>query len=248
MHPLCELDGRDIDLWAVQLCGSDFIVERCMAILSPDERARAESFLFEHHRCTYVLSRGILRELLGRYVSIPPANIRFSYGSKGKPNLVGVVPSIRFNSSNSANMGLYAMTRNCDLGVDIEKVRPLQDMQQIADQFFCREETRELFSLPLAERELAFFHCWSRKEAYIKAVGDGLSMPLDKFRVTLTPGDPVEFVHLGNDRKVAKEWTLHSFGAIPGYAAALAYNDAPRPLHSSPVMTATEILGLLSSP
>ena len=87
-HPLGEFDGRHIDLWAVQLCGSDFIVERRMALLSPDEKARAERFLFEHHRRTYVLSRGILRELLGRYTSILTGKIRFSYGSKSKRGLV----------------------------------------------------------------------------------------------------------------------------------------------------------------
>ena len=103
-----------LTFWAVQLCGSDFIVERRMALLSPDKKARAERFLFEHHRRTYVLSRGILRELLGRYTSIPPAKIRFSYGSKSKR---GLVPSIQFNCFPILpSWGCMPMTRNMRSG------------------------------------------------------------------------------------------------------------------------------------
>jgi 4'-phosphopantetheinyl transferase len=247
MQPLCELAGRAIELWAVQLSAPDRIVDRCVAMLSPDERARAERFRFEHHRRIYVLSRGILRGLLGQYTSIPPTDIRFSYGSKGKPNLVGVVPSIQFNSSTSGIMALYAITHNCDLGVDIEQIRALQEIEQVAGRFFCHEEARQLMSLSSSDRNPAFFHCWTRKEAYVKAVGDGLSMPLDSFRVTLMPGDPMEFIHIGNDPKTARQWTLHNFDHIPGYAAAMAYRDAPRPLRSGPIMTATEILTSLES-
>jgi 4'-phosphopantetheinyl transferase len=103
---------------------------------------------------------------LGQYTSIPPANIRFSYGSKSKPSLV--VPSIQFNCSNSAIMGLYAMTRSCDLGVDIEQIRAMQDIEQVSNGYLCPEEARQLMSLPPAERNSAFFHCWTRKEAYVK--------------------------------------------------------------------------------
>ena len=120
-------------------------------------------------------------------------------------------------------------------------------MEQIAQCFFCPEEVRELLSLTPVEREVAFFRCWSRKEAYVKAVGDGLAIPLDGFRVTLTTGGPVEFVHFGNDRALANEWALHDFTAIASYAAAIAYHEAPRPLRSTPVMTVTEVLALLES-
>jgi len=241
-----ELGGRDIHVWPVQLVAPDTVVERCFVLLSSDERARAERFVFEHHRCAYVLSRGILRALLGRYISLQPADIHFSYGSKGKPHLCEFASQIRFNCSRSDGMALYAMTRHCDVGIDIEKIRPLQGMEQIALNFFCPEETRELLSLTPAERQEAFFRCWSRKEAYIKAVGDGLSIPLDGFRVTLTPGCPVEFVHLGDDRALANEWALHDFTAIDDYAAAIAYHEAPRPIRAAPVMTVPEVLASLS--
>ena len=103
---LCELAGRDIHVWAVQLFAPDIVVERCFVILSPDERARAERFVFEHHRRAYVLSRGILRALLGRYISLHPADIQFSYGSKGKPHLSEFASAIRFNCSHSDGMAL----------------------------------------------------------------------------------------------------------------------------------------------
>jgi 4'-phosphopantetheinyl transferase len=223
----------------------DAVVERCLEILSLDERVRANRYRFEDHRRSYILSRGVLRTLLGCYLSVPPANIQFSYGERGKPDLSGVTTDIRFNSSRSAGVALYAMTRHCELGVDIEKIRSLQDIEQIADRFFCSEEARELLNLPASRRESAFFNCWSRKEAYIKAVGDGLSMPLNGFRVTVKPDDPVEFVHIGNDRQVAREWTLDSIGIVPGYAAALAYRDTSRPVREAPLTTTSEILALL---
>jgi 4'-phosphopantetheinyl transferase len=244
---LCGLAGRDIHVWTVQLPAPDYVVKRCLAMLSPDERARAERFVFEHHRRAYVLSRGVLRALLGRYISLQPAAIQFSYGSKGKPHLSEFASRIRFNCSHSAGVALYAMAGQCDLGIDIEKIRPLEGMEQIAQRFFCPEEVRELLSLAPAERESAFFRCWSRKEAYVKAVGDGLSIPLDGFRVTLFPGGPVEFVHLSNDRALANEWALHDLTAVAGYAAAIAYHEAPRPLRSAPVMTVSEVLALLES-
>jgi len=244
MHPPCVLPARDIDVWAVQISALDVVIEHCFATLSPDERVRADRYRFEDHRRSYILSRGVLRALLGCYVSVPAGKIRFSYGKRGKPHLFGVTTDIRFNSSHSANVALYAMTRHCDLGVDIEKIRQLEDMHRIAECFFCPEEARELLDLPRAEQESAFFNCWTRKEAYIKAVGNGLSMPLNRFRVTLKPGDPVEFVHLGNDRQGAREWTLQSIAIAPGYAAAVAYHDSFRSLRFAPFMTATEILAL----
>jgi phosphopantetheine--protein transferase-like protein len=165
-------------------------------------------------------------------------------GKSPKPHLFGVTTGIRFNSSHSANVALYAMTRHCDLGVDIEKIRLLEDTHQIADRFFCPEEAQELLGLPRAEQESAFFDCWTRKEAYIKAVGNGLSMPLNGFRVTIKPGDPGEFVHLGNYPQGAREWTLQNIAIAPGYAAAVAYRDSVRSLRFAPFMTATEILAL----
>lgn len=239
------LATRDIDVWAVQLTARDVVVESCFAILSPDERVRADRYRFDGYRRSFVLSRGILRALLGCYLSVPANTIRFSYTKWGKPCLFGSNSDIQFNVSHSTNTALYAMTRQCILGVDIERVRPLQDMYRIAERFFCPEEIEDLRALPPAERETAFFNCWSRKEAYVKAIGEGLLMPLNRFRVTLTPGDPVQFVHLCGDREAAEEWTVQNISVVPGYAAAIAYHDEFRPLRFAPFMTARETLTFL---
>ena len=128
--------------------------------------------------------------------------------------------------------------------MDIERVRPLKDMTKVASRFFSREEAAELLSLPPDEREPAFFSCWTRKEAYVKAVGNGLSIPLDSFRVTLRPGQPARFLHLDHDASLAQSWTLHNLEVTSGYAAALAYRDAPRPVHLQPLQGMEELLSL----
>jgi 4'-phosphopantetheinyl transferase len=130
--------------------------------------------------------------------------------------------------------------------VDVEQVRPLEDMTKVSSHFFSREESEELLSLPPDERERAFFLCWTRKEAYVKAVGNGLSIPLDSFRVTLRPGEPSRFLHLDHDVSAAQAWTLHDLEMANGYAAALAYRDAPRPVQLQPLLGMEELLTLSS--
>src|SRR5208282_2181592 len=119
-----------------------------------------------------------LRVLLGHYLGVAPGGIEFSYGPKGKPRLAAPV-DVRFNISHSGGLALFAFTLDCEIGVDVEHIRPLRDMQEIASRFFCAEEATELMSLPAHGREQAFYLCWTRKEAYLKAVGEGLSEPID---------------------------------------------------------------------
>lgn len=120
-YPPCVLDSRSIGVWAVRLSAFDAVVERCREILSPGERVRGNRYRFEDHRRSYILSRDVLRTLLGCYLSILPADIQFSYGTRGKPGLSGVKTDIRFNSSHSTGVALYALTRQCELGVVREK-------------------------------------------------------------------------------------------------------------------------------
>ncbi len=209
-------------------------------------------FDFEHLRRSFLLSHGALRTLIGSYLEISPEKAQFIQGSHGKPKLVGgggtAVP-LEFNMSHSGNVVLLAFSSTCELGVDVELIRPLEDMAGIADRFFSREESEELFSLAPEERERAFYLCWTRKEAYVKAVGEGLSIPLDSFRVTLRPGDPARFLHLNHDASLAQNWTLHNLELGDGelstaYAAALAYCDAPRPVHVQPVLEMEDLLNL----
>lgn len=246
------LSGREIYVWPVIVRGADSVVARFESFLSPDELTRAAAFRFEHLRRSFLLARGALRTLVGCYLEISPEKVLFIQGSHGKPHLVergGISAPIEFNVSQSENIALFAFTSGCELGVDVERIRPLEDMTRVASQFFSREESEELFLLPPHERERAFFLCWTRKEAYVKAVGEGLSIPLDSFRVTLRPGEPARFLHLNRDMSLAQNWMLHDLEVAMGevseeYAAALAYCDTPRPVHLQPVLEMEELLNL----
>ena len=136
---------------------------------------------------------------------------------------------VQFNLSNSGELVVYAFAIDCELGVDVEQVRRMTDLKQIASRYFCEAEASELMSINGGQtRQEAFYRCWTRKEAYIKAIGSGLILPLDQFQVTLLPDDAPRFVHIGENEKAAKEWTLQHFNPAPGYIGALAYHAAAR--------------------
>ena len=236
-----ELDDQAIHLWAIPIESSKSVVARLYALLSGDEQLRAARFRYEDLQRSFILARGVLRVLLGRYLDVRPNNVQFLYGPKGKP-AVAEPEWLSFNTSHSDGMALFAITRECEIGVDVERIRPLPDMYEIARQFFCSEETSELMSLPIHQRERAFYLCWTRKEAYIKASGNGLSMPLDSFQVTLDPTERARFIHLDQDRDVANSWTLTNIKLTDPYVAALAYREIERPLRLTCLTEATELI------
>jgi 4'-phosphopantetheinyl transferase len=237
-------NGRTVDVWVIPVRASDSVLSEFEAVLSQDELARAARFRFEHLRRSFLVTHGAQRLLLGRYLRIAPANIRFIYSATGKPS-ISETSNIRFNLSHSGDLALLAVTLDCDLGIDVEQTRSLPELANIAERYFSRDETSELMSLPAEQRERAFFACWTRKEAYIKAVGDGLSMPLDSFRVTLLPGAPPRMVHLGGDTRAAEAWNIVNVDLDhPQYVAALAYHDVLRPFR---VVSVPEVGDLLNS-
>jgi 4'-phosphopantetheinyl transferase len=238
-----ELSGRAVHVWPVSIYGEDSVVKRFQGFLASDEMDRAERFRFAHLRWSFILTRGALRILLGRYMNAAPRDIQFSYGSKGKPAL-RADHRLQFNASHSGDVALFAFTMDCEIGVDVEAIRPMPDMEDVAKRFFCAEETAELMSLPPDQREQGFFLCWTRKEAYIKATGDGLSTPLDAFRVTLLPGAAAGMIHLERNLIAAQAWTLQDLSPAPGYAAALAYRDSPRPLETFPIFNPKQLLDI----
>ena len=238
-----ELSGRAVHIWPVWTHAPDAVVEQFQLLLAPDETDRAGRFRFVHLQQSFILARGALRVLLGRYLNTAPGRIQFSYGSKGKPALAGL-NRLQFNATHSGDLALFAFTMDCEIGVDVEQIRPMPDIEDVAKRFFCAEEAAELMSLPAGQREHSFFLCWTRKEAYIKATGDGLSTPLDAFRVTLRPGEPAAMVHLERDPIAAQNWTLQDVSPARGYAAALAYRDAPRPLETFPFFNPKQLLDI----
>jgi 4'-phosphopantetheinyl transferase len=236
-----SLPGRMIHVWITPIGpSSDSKVDRFREYLSVDEQDRAERFATDRLRCSFIQARGTLRTLLGRYLGIKPKEVPLSYGPNGK-SYVQLNTALRFSTSHSHNLALFAFTNGCELGVDIEEVRPLNDMLSIANQFFCPEEASQLASLPDNLRERAFYLCWTRKEAYVKAIGEGLSTPLNMFRVTLQPGEPVRFLHINSDSTAAGMWNLHNFLLPESYAGALAYRDRVRPVNVFSVLSSAHV-------
>ena len=181
-----ELSRESIHVWTVPSAAPDDAVAALGRVLNTEETERVARFQFAHLRDSFVIAHGILRFLLGRYLKIDPAKIQFSFNSKGKPAATEG-NGLKFNMSHSGGLTVIALAMECEIGVDVEKIRPLSDMLRIAERYFCQEEAAELRSLPSDERENGFFCCWTRKEAYIKAIGAGLSAPLNGFRVAVDP-------------------------------------------------------------
>ncbi len=240
MRQLDPLTGRDVHLWVARLEASENNFGLAFSWLSPDEVERADRFRFERHRSAFVLGRAVLRALIAGYLRMTPEEVSFTCGPKGKPALAGA--ELSFNVSNSGDLAAYAFTLGCELGVDVEHRRRLLEIEGIARRFFASDEVIELMALSESERPEGFFNCWTRKEAYIKAVGDGLSVPLDSFRVTLEPGVPARMVSLDGSAAAAERWTMHTFTPAPDFAGAIAYQDRERPLIVHPLATVDELL------
>jgi 4'-phosphopantetheinyl transferase len=214
-----RIDAADVHAWLVSTIEPPVSADMLSAVLSPDERARAARFRFERDRRRFVAARGLLRMLLSTYAGREPASLVFEYEAHGKPRPAGA-DGIAFNVSHSGDVALYAVTRVGDVGVDVEAWRPLADRDDLAARFFAPGEVRRLQALDPDGRQAAFFACWTRKEAFVKAIGEGLSHPLDRFEVSIEPGGGL--VHVGGDAAEAQAWTLVSLPAPDGYAAALA--------------------------
>jgi 4'-phosphopantetheinyl transferase len=219
-----RLSAGDADLWLVALDAPACAGHGLQSLLSSDERERAQRFVFERDRQRFIAARGMLRTLLGRYVRIAPDAIRFDYGARGKPQLRDGSggPSVQFNLSHSGGWALLGVTRDAPIGVDIEVHRDVPEAASIARSNFALEETRHLLSLPPSQRVQAFFECWTRKEAYIKALGDGLSMPLDRFVVAFACADAPRLVSIDGSREAADGWSLHHCEMGHGMTGAVA--------------------------
>ncbi|HEY0080425.1 MAG TPA: 4'-phosphopantetheinyl transferase superfamily protein [Pyrinomonadaceae bacterium] len=219
------LETDEVHVWRASLEQKASAVAEFRRLLAEDERRRADRFHFTRDREHFVVARGILRTLLARYLDRRPERLRFIYSAFGKPSLeeeAAGAPVLRFNVSHSKDLALYAFTRGREIGVDIEHIRDDVEGEDIAERFFSPAEVGVLRSLPSDARPRAFFDCWTRKEAYIKAHGEGLSLPLDGFDVTLSPNQPAALLATRHDPTQATRWSLRELSPSEGYAAALA--------------------------
>lgn len=190
-------------------------------ILSDDEVNRAAQYYFERDRRRFIIRRGLLRCILSLYLDQSPRALAFQYNNHGKPALANMSgePSLCFNVSHSGELALYAITRKREVGVDIEYIRPFEDAEDIVKRFFSSREKVEFGTLPERIKNQAFFACWTRKEAYIKARGEGLSYPLSNFSVSMIPDEPAGLVEIKGDKS---RWSLKTILPGAGYVAAVA--------------------------
>lgn len=213
------LTGDQVDIWRADIDLPSSTVQRLEQNLVEEELARARRFYFERDRIHFTVARGLLREVLGRYVGTPPHRLRFRSNEYGKPFLED--DAVRFNLSHSGGVALFAVTRRREIGVDIECIRKDFDCLEIAGRFFSKQEQKALEALPADLQPIAFFNCWTRKEAFIKAIGEGVSFPLDRFDVSLAPGQLARLISIRGDSSAAEGWNLQELQVGDRYAAAV---------------------------
>jgi len=214
-------------VWHWPLDVSALEVADLKKVLSPDEMERAERYRFDQHRNEFILTRAVLRMVLASHTAQSPESLSFDYSAQGKPALKNGPPDLRFNVSHTEGLAVLALVREREIGVDAEKIRAQPDAQKLAKRFFSAREQLFLGKLSGDELQRAFFRCWTRKEAYIKAKGEGLSIPLHAFDVSLEEDQPAALVGTRPDPTEAGRWTLYDLSVGQGYAAALTVASVP---------------------
>lgn len=216
-----RLDAGEVHVWALDLAVAPERLPELERLLAPDERARASRFRFARHRRRYMASWAAVRRLLGAYTAGEAESLAFTYGPKGKPELADD-PDLRFNLSHSEELALVAVSRGGAVGIDIEHLRPLPDADEIAQRFFSRREVDCYLAQPAELRQRAFYSCWTRKEAFVKALGEGLFLSLDRFDVSLAPDQPARILAIDGSADEASGWGLTSIEPEEGFVGALA--------------------------
>jgi len=228
-----KLIQRDVHVWRVNLNEPSSVVDSMLRVLTSDERNRANRFHFERDRDHFIVGRGTLRMLLGHYLKEKPGRIRIHYGPFGKPALVEECNNagLRFNVSHSRGLALYGFALDFELGIDLEYVREDFATDDIAKRFFTPGEVEKLRTIQPHLRAEAFFTCWTRKEAFIKAVGKGLSLPLDEFEVSLAPDEPPAVLTVKDKMMDAARWSVRDLSPGPGFVAAIVIGGWARQLN-----------------
>lgn len=221
------LPPNTIHFWYCRFDLDNFRLPYYNTLLSNDEKRKADKFKFLVDQQKYVTFRGILRILLSRYLDKNPEEILFKYGAFGKPD-VKTNTALRFNISHSGNMAVFGFVQNYAIGVDIEKIKQDFDPLDLAKSFFSEEEINALSQAKDSVMFQAFYRCWTRKESFIKAVGEGLSYPLDSFAVTMDNDHRAKFLKIDNDQDSKSNWQLHSFVPTQDYIAAITTKGNPK--------------------
>jgi 4'-phosphopantetheinyl transferase len=214
------LSEDEAHVWRADLALNECFQNSFLKLLSPDEKNRAKKFRFAKDSQNFIVARGILRSLISKYLEINPAEVSFRYSDFGKPSIANN-HSLQFNISHSQNIALFAFTKKFNIGVDVEFVNPDVEVKEIAASFFSKNEIKNLLALPEQQQTLGFFYCWTRKEAFIKAVGEGLSFPLDKFEVSVEPNKPVKLLATYRQPKDVSKWSIYSLSPEANFVGGL---------------------------
>ncbi len=216
------LSHAEVHVWCVALVQPATLERELVDLLAEDERDRAARFHFEHLRRRFRVSHGVLRRILAHYTGIAAAQLRFAADPFGKPALTEPEGELRFNLSHSENLALIAVARGREVGVDIEFMRHVPEAEAVAKCNFSAREYAAYRALDEKEKRVAFFNCWTRKEAYLKARGEGLSFPLAQVDVAFAPAEVPGLLCVHGDTIEAARWSLRALHPANGYAAALA--------------------------
>lgn len=217
-----QLRTKTVHVWTVSLDVSESCVLSMRQLLSADEVVKSDRFYFERDRTHYIVCRGVLRELLSHYLNIPACELVFRYGTHGKPVIQMGQNQVHFNVSHSAGLAIIGVTKGQHIGVDVEHIRPGLDTMSIAQRFFSTSEFTQLKMLPEELQQEAFFACWTRKEAFIKARGDGLSLPLENFDVSVDPREQPQLLAVRSLAEEVSEWCMYQMQPQPNYVGAVA--------------------------
>jgi len=221
-----ELGPGEAHVWTLPLALEPHALAKLWNLLSSDEQLRASRFRFDLHRNRFIAGRGLLRIVLGAYCGNAPARLLFHYGPNGKPQLPA--QRLHFNLAHSEDVGVLAISEAGPVGVDIEHVRTLPEFDELVSRFFCTHEAEQFSALPEEQQPDAFFNLWTRKEALLKATGEGIGESLNKVEVSFLPGDPARIIAVPPERWASQEWSFVELRvplpcvatlAIPGQAA-----------------------------
>jgi len=235
------LEKFKVHLWLAQLDLVEPDFNRLEILLDARERERSHRFHYQPHRKWFIARRAILRLLLGQYTGLNPAQLRYDLGPAGKPHLAAhkMDQTITFSISHSQGVALFGFARCRRIGVDLESMRPLTDMEQLVTHVFSSREKDAYFALPTGRRQEAFFRCWTAKEAFLKALGDGLSLGLDHFDILPEPDTRMRLQSVRGDPEAPERWLLDNITPLDGFAAAVAVEKSrfPEPIGRDPIGT-----------
>src|SRR5262245_12475735 len=222
-----ELGADEAHVWTASLDQPANVVAKLAPLLSRDEYQRAMRYYRPVDRDRFIVGRGVLRKIISAYLALPAGQLRFTYNEYGKPAVSDDQNdrALNFNLSHSGELALYAVTRERVVGIDIEYIRKNFATLEIAEHFFSMDELAALKSLPVDLRTTGFFTCWSRKEAFIKAKGMGVSYPLGRFTVSLAPDEPPALLKVDDDEREAGQWKMYELRPGAGYVATMLVTE-----------------------